>query len=227
MKIIEHNSKGRLDEILCKKISLILSTAIQKFGSANLLVSGGSTPKNLFKLLSKESIDWKNVNIGLVDERFVSVENEKSNERLVKENFLINNAVDAKLFGMVYNTEDYEANLKTADKVYKHFHSRIDACVLGMGTDGHTASLFPTDESSKIGLSSDFHELLLNTSADVEPYKRISCSRCLIFKSENLFLMINGLNKMEVLQSAKVKALPISVFFDTPKTELIVHYSPK
>jgi 6-phosphogluconolactonase len=224
MNIKTYHTNKSLEETLSKTIALILKIAIEKFGFANLLVSGGNTPKNLFLILSKEDIEWKNVNIGLVDERYVNSNHEKSNERMVKENLLINNAVKAKLFGLVYNLDDYEENLKVATKIYKVFHSRIDVCLLGMGTDGHTASLFPNDEKSKQGLSLAFHALLNNTNAIEEPIKRISCTRFLMYKSENLFLMINGLEKMNVLQSAKTKSLPIAVFFETPKTELDIYY---
>ena len=96
-----------------------------------------------------------------------------------------------------------------------------------MGSDGHTASLFPGDAASKKALGIDYHELLTYSTADVEPFERISCSRFLLYKSINLYLMIIGEEKLEVLESATKSSFPIATFFKTPTTTLKVHHSKK
>ena len=110
---------------------------------------------NLYSLLSEETIEWEKVKIGLVDERFVPKENLFNNETQIKNNLLKNSAKFATIFGMVYNYENEMLNLKMVNQQYKTFFERIDFTILGMGEDGHTASLFPGDKES---------EELMNTS---------------------------------------------------------------
>ncbi|GIR12476.1 MAG: hypothetical protein CM15mP23_10510 [Cryomorphaceae bacterium] len=76
--------KSELELKLALEISQILNQEIKNKGEATLLVSGGSTPKKLFEILSNKEIDWKKVSIGLIDERFVATETDESNELLIK-----------------------------------------------------------------------------------------------------------------------------------------------
>ena len=80
MNVITHNTKSELEDKLCQEIKQKLSAAIHQHGTARILVSGGSTPRDLFNKLSKVDIKWENVTIGLVDDRFVDSIDEKSNE---------------------------------------------------------------------------------------------------------------------------------------------------
>ena len=79
MNIKNFENINTLESTLVKKISLCVSDAIKKYGDARILLSGGSTPINLYSLLSKENVDWGKVKIGLVDERFVDQKSEYSN----------------------------------------------------------------------------------------------------------------------------------------------------
>jgi hypothetical protein len=108
------------------KISTCISDAIKKYGDARFLLSGGSTPMNLYSLLSEETIEWEKVKIGLVDERFVPKENLFNNETQIKNNLLKNSAKFATIFGMVYNYENEMLNLKMVNQQYKTFFERID-----------------------------------------------------------------------------------------------------
>src|SRR5205823_2342097 len=113
---------------LAQDISQRIDKAVSSKGHALIAVSGGTTPKLFFDRLSSESADWPRVTVTLVDERCVPDDNERSNARLVKTHLLVNSAVAAK-FVPLFNNEAAAAKL-----------GRFDAVVLGMGTDGHTAS---------------------------------------------------------------------------------------
>ena len=78
---------------LAKEISQTLEQEIKKKGEATFLVSGGSTPKKLYEILSNTEIDWNNVSIGLIDERFVATDTDESNELLIKNTLLKNQAL--------------------------------------------------------------------------------------------------------------------------------------
>lgn len=225
MNVIRHHNIDNLIDALSEEIALKLQSAIQQNHIAKLLVSGGKSPIPLFEKLSQKDISWKNVVIGLVDERFVDVQNESSNEKLVMDHLLKNYAKDASFVGLIYNLDSMEKNLEVAQNLYRTFHSGIDVCILGMGTDGHTASLFPNDPSSQRNLHEIDQSLLVNTVSPIPPNQRISCSKYLIDHSKNIYLMISGSEKLEVLNRAEMDELPIAHFFHTSRTNLIIHYN--
>ena len=121
MEIKKFENKKNLESSLLLKISTCISDAIKKYGDARFLLSGGSTPMNLYSLLSEETIEWEKVKIGLVDERFVPKENLFNNETQIKNNLLKNSAKFATIFGMVYNYENEILNLKMVNQQYKIF----------------------------------------------------------------------------------------------------------
>ena len=208
--------KAELELKLAKEISQILKQEIKNKGEATLLVSGGSTPKKLYEILSNKKIDWKNVSIGLIDERFVATNSEESNEFLIKNTLLKNNAADAKFIGLVFNLDDYQENLNIAISKNKAIYKSITCSILGMGLDGHTASLFPNSEKVYTDDSIFRDKIIINTKANSEPSKRISYTKSKILSSKHLFLYFNGREKIDIFNSAKennnASSKPISAF---------------
>ena len=155
--------KAELELTLAKEISQKLEQEIKNKGEATLLVSGGSTPKKLYEILSNKEIDWNNVNIGLIDERFVATDTDESNELLIKNTLLKNKAADAKFIGLVFNINDYKENLNVAISENKALYKSITCSILGMGLDGHTASLFPNSEEIYTDDSIYGDKMIINT----------------------------------------------------------------
>jgi 6-phosphogluconolactonase len=212
------NNKAQLESALAKEISQTLEQEIKKNGKATLLVSGGSTPKKLYEILSNIGIDWTNVSIGLVDERFVATYNDESNELLIKNTLLKNKAAKAKFIGLVFNTKDYDENLNLAISENKPFYKSITCSILGMGLDGHTASLFPNSKEVYTDDIEYGNKMIINTKATSEPSNRISYTKAKILSSEHLFLYFNGKEKLDVFNSAKqnknASIKPISAFIN-------------
>ncbi|MBM3186779.1 MAG: 6-phosphogluconolactonase [Bacteroidetes bacterium] len=204
-------SKELLEDSLAGELIIVLGEAIEKYGNATLVVSGGSTPKGLFKKLSERKIPWKNTTIGLVDERFVNNSSEYSNEKLIRETFLQREAYEATLIPMVFDDSNEEKNIDLVRKAYEKF-DRIDAIILGMGDDGHTASIFPNDPSSVNALKTK--ELIVSTKAPNYPTHRITCSIDFLKRAERTFLFITGENKLQVLQESFDKNYPIAQFYN-------------
>lgn len=223
MEIKKFENKKNLESTLLLKISTCISDAIKKYGDARFLLSGGSTPMNLYSLLSEETIEWEKVKIGLVDERFVPKENLFNNETQIKNNLLKNSAKFATIFGMVYNYENEILNLKMVNQQYKIFFERIDFTILGMGEDGHTASLFPGDKESE-DLMNTSNIGIFSTKSPSFPYNRITCSKELIAKSNYIALFINGETKFNVLKNSKETQVPISYFVKNSKN-MEIYYS--
>ena len=223
MEIKKFENKKNLESSLLLKISTCISDAIKKYGDARFLLSGGSTPMNLYSLLSEETIEWEKVKIGLVDERFVPKENLFNNETQIKNNLLKNSAKFATIFGMVYNYENEMLNLKMVNQQYKTFFERIDFTILGMGEDGHTASLFPGDKESE-ELMNTSNIGIFSTKSPSFPYNRITCSKELIANSNYIALFINGETKFNVLKNSIETQVPISYFVKNSKN-MEIYYS--
>ena len=223
MEIKTFENKKNLESSLLLKISICISDAIKKYGDARFLLSGGSTPMNLYSLLSEETIEWEKVKIGLVDERFVPIENLFNNETQIKNNLLKNSAKFATIFGMVYNYENEMLNLKMVNQQYKTFFERIDFTILGMGEDGHTASLFPGDKESE-ELMNTSNIGIFSTKSPSFPYNRITCSKELIANSNYIALFINGETKFNVLKNSIETQVPISYFVKNSKN-MEIYYS--
>ena len=221
--------KAKLELELAEEISQKLDLELKNKGEANLLVSGGSTPKKLYEILSYKKIDWKNVSIGLIDERFVATNTKESNELLIKNTLLKNKAADAKFIGLIFNLNDYKENLKITISNNKPFYKSITCSILGMGLDGHTASLFPNFEEVYTDDSIYGDKMIINTKATSEPSKRISYTKAKILSSKHLFLYFNGKEKIDVFNSAKenknASIRPISAFIHQNINTLNVFYS--
>jgi len=205
-----------LEDSLADELLKVLAESIEKYGNATLLLSGGSTPKGLFKKLSERKFPWENITIGLVDERFVNNTSEYSNEKLIRETLLQNEAKEATFIPMVYDDLDEINNLELAQKAYEKLE-RLDAVILGMGDDGHTASIFPNDTESEIAVNTP--ELIVSTKAPNFPTNRITCSLKFLQGSKRTFLFFTGEHKLQVLNESNAKKYPIAHFYN-PNTDI-------
>jgi len=208
-RLISFDSKALLEDELAQRIAEILRSEIDQKGTATILLSGGSTPKNLYQKLGEIDLDWSKVHVGLVDERFVSQDSPYSNEALIRESLMSSHAKNAHFHSMVIDPSNYEENLNLAALENRIFE-KPDVIVLGMGDDGHTASLFPNDQGSNEATVSS--SLIANTTSPNEPTQRITFCGPILQKGKHLFLMITGLKKMEVLTESQEKNYPIHYF---------------
>ncbi len=226
--LTEFTTREDLDCALAQSICQILSAAIKEKGKASIAVSGGSTPKGLFRILSQSDIDWSKVTVTLADERWVSIDSNDSNTRLVHENLLQNRAASAKFFHLKQGEEFSEETLNDLNIAANQTLLPLDVLILGMGEDGHTASLFPCSKQIKQGLESDV--TLLKVIPDTAPHQRISFSFTALQKSENTFLHLCGENKKTVLEQATkgqdVFEMPIRAFLNHPSLKTEVYWAP-
>ena len=194
---------------LTSRISHLLESAIETNHKATILLSGGTTPIPLYHKLSQCNIEWNKVDIGLVDERFVLQDNSFSNEKMIRNTLIKNKAKNARFTGMIWDA-NYEMNLKMANEAYKTFLNP-DLLILGMGNDGHTASLFPNDMSSSISINEN-QPALSNTFAPNEPKRRITLNKSFICSSQKTYLLIQGKEKASIVQGAVDNQYPIRQF---------------
>ena len=213
MKIKKFDSKNELENTLVAAIVSKISAAIELFGDARILVSGGGTPLPLYGLLSAANVEWSKVKIGLVDERFVPLESEFNNASQIQQAFFHPAVKSATFIGMVQNADDLNENMKLVNENYQLFLDRTDFTLLGMGEDGHTASLFPNDPESETILESDSLGIF-PTKAPNYPFQRITCSKQMLLNSTSLVVFIVGERKLEILNNSSTAHLPISSFLE-------------
>ncbi|MBN2815420.1 MAG: 6-phosphogluconolactonase [Campylobacterales bacterium] len=226
-EIHEFRTKELLVERLKEKIVAELQEAITNKGYATLALSGGSTPKKLFQELSKVPLEWERVYVTLVDERWVDVNSDASNEKLVRENLLINAAVQASFAPLKTAHSSAKEAVSELCQSMKKLFSELDIVILGMGLDAHTASFFPKAQELEHALSTQ--ELVCATTASVEPKERITLSRKFLLSSKNLILHIEGREKKEVFEDAtasdEVASKPIIAMMQQEHPLLEVYYA--
>lgn len=218
MRTKHYRNTDELEQALFHEITTKINLSIEEFGDSRILLSGGNTPKALYAKIANAEIDWSKVIIGLVDDRNVDLSSEYSNERMLRETFLSGDSQEPTIIGMA-NEND---NLDVIKEQYSPFFERIDYTLLGMGEDGHTASLFPGDSPSEANLRNSVKDILF-TTAPSYPTERITCSRGLIASSQSMGLMIIGESKLMVLNRAEEQMLPIG-YFTRDCQQIITYY---
>jgi 6-phosphogluconolactonase len=192
-----------------ENISQIIFNELEKDlcenAQSTFIVSGGSSPVQIFKDLSAMEAKWSDINISLVDDRVVDINHEDSNEKLVKDLLIKDKAKDASFISICNETNDL-FNLKRP----------FGVMLLGMGEDGHFASLFP----KLIDIESDAE--IFFTEPMGNPYhKRVSMNLSMILESKNIFLLVSSKKKLQVLNQAKAdQSLPLYYLLNQDKTDI-------
>lgn len=219
-----------LAEALADRVAGALADGVAARGAASIAVSGGSTPKAFFKALSTRAIDWSKVTITLVDERFVPADNPRSNHLLVAENLLQDKAADAHFLPLYRAAENAEeaARIVTADAA--SIGSPFDVAILGMGTDGHTASFFPGGNHLAEAISSETPRGVMTMEAEGAGETRLTFTFSSLQDARLLVLHIEGQGKKDVLAAAESDgpedAMPIRAVLRRAATPVDIYWAP-
>ncbi|HJT38951.1 MAG TPA: 6-phosphogluconolactonase [Sphingobium sp.] len=185
---------------MARRIAFLLGDAIATRGVATIALSGGRSPKPVLEALSQAPLDWSKLIVTLVDERWVAPDHADSNERLVRETLLQGKAAKARFVGMKNDAADAYAGQAACEAAYAALPWPLDIMLLGMGEDGHTASLFPEANELTAGLSTQ--ALTLAVTPPAAPHQRMSLSAKAILSSRHVFLQIGGAAKKAVYDAA-------------------------
>lgn len=202
---------------LAESVSKHLAERLLIAPRASLVVSGGSTPLPFFAALREKPLDWARIDVVLADERWVPEDDEASNTRLVKQNLIQGPASEANYLSLKQPGETPADGLAAVEAALADLHLPLDVLILGMGNDGHTASLFPDAPELDGAMDNDASALVAPMTPPSQPQMRITLTLRALSRAGFTALHIRGDDKLETLQAAcsdprKVKEMPIRAF---------------
>jgi len=196
-----YGSSGELAEALAGYVATALTERIATHGTATLAVSGGTTPVKFFEALAVRKLDWSAVTITLVDDRWVGEASPRSNAALVKSHLLKGPAAAATFLPLVTDAATPEAGLAAADAAIAGLLP-FTVVVLGMGTDGHTASFFPGGDNLARCLAPTSGQFVETIRAEAAGEPRITLTLPVLLEAGHVALHIEGAAKRQVLDAA-------------------------
>ena len=221
-------SAAELEDELAAQIAAALSAAVTQRTQASLVVSGGRTPAPLFAKLSQQDLAWQNIAITLADERWVAADHDASNEKLVRDTLLQNQAAAAAFVSLTTDDSTPEAGLQDVETRLADMPQPFDIVLLGMGDDGHTASLFPDAPELNAALQSKNMCHPMNPPSAEQA--RISLTANALLKSREIIVLISGRNKLEVMRAAlsgdDVAQMPVRFLFQQQRIPVTFYWSP-
>ena len=227
--------RAELFEALTTHCASVLRRGIEAHDHATVFVSGGSTPLPLYRQLSRQELSWEKVDIALVDERWVNPGQPGSNETAIVDSLLKNRASEAAFFGMktaAATPTDGEVECETR---YRRIHCPFDLCILGLGADGHTASLFPHAGNLAYALDENNARLCTHIQARESAVtgkftERMTLTLNAIRACNTIILLITGEEKLEVyrtaLHSRDTLGLPVSALLHGAGSKVSVYWAP-
>ena len=219
-----------LSRALSGQIAENLQSAIAARGLARLVVSGGKSPTRLFELLRDAAQDWSRVCVALADERWVDPADAGSNERLVREVLLQDAAAAARFIGLKNAAPTPDLGAVSAWETFARVPRPFDAVVLGMGDDGHTASLFPRSPNLQSALNPAAVAGCVGMWSPVAPHPRLSLNLSALLDSRRVTLLITGAEKWRTFTAASaagpIQDMPVRAVLRQQRTPVEVMWSP-
>ena len=226
MNIIRYETLEAQAKDLAKMVAQELDDAIKKRRKATLAVPGGTTPGPFLTQLSLEDIDWSRITVTLTDERWVPATSERSNFALLQDKLGRNKARKAQFFPLYQDAQTPEEAYGDIESALSPYLP-IDVCVVGMGEDMHTASLFPNAEGLDAALSEDSLRSLAPIRIANSGEMRLTLTAFAFNQARFHHVLIKGENKIRALEQAEqtlsLRDAPIRLIFNQPHTT--IHYT--
>jgi 6-phosphogluconolactonase len=230
IEIKRYPDAATLADRLAADIAATLSQAIAQRGLASLVVSGGNSPVKLFRALSTRPLDWGRVCVALADERWVDPTAAGSNEKLVRDNLLRDAAAAARFTGLKNAAPSPDLGAAAAWETFAAVPRPFDITVLGMGDDGHTASLFPHSPNLPSALDPRAPAGCVAMRAPTEPHARLSLNLSALLGSRRLYVFILGDAKLRTFTTASgpgpVEEMPVRAVLRQDHTPVEVVWAP-
>ncbi len=219
-----------LSTALAGDVAQSLLRAIDARGIASLVVSGGKTPIPFFERLRAEPIDWRRVCIALADERWVEPSEAGSNEKMVREVLLKDRAAEARFAGLKNAAPSPGLGAVSAWETFARIPRPFDVTLLGMGDDGHTASLFPGSPNLAVALDPTATAGCVGMWAPSVPQARLSLNLSALLGSRRLLILIEGAAKLATYEAAAgdgpVEKMPVRAVLRQRQVPVEIFWAP-
>jgi 6-phosphogluconolactonase len=184
----------------------------------------------LFEILRTQPLDWDRVCVALADERWVGPEDPASNERQVRDVLLKDHAASARFHGLKNGAPTPDLGAVSAWETFARVPRPFDVVILGMGDDGHTASLFPGSPNLPSALNQGAAAGCVGMWAPAAPQPRLSLNLSALLDSRRIVVLITGESKWRTYAAAcapgPVEDMPIRAVLRQSRTPVDVMWSP-
>jgi len=199
----EYDDRDELADAVAGDVQFVIESALDARGSAVIALAGGKTPLPAYRKLAEAKLDWKRVTIIPGDDRLVPLGDALSNVTALGKVFLPRGA---RVLPVVpQGVSDYKAAGRSMDAICQELHWPLDLCLLGVGSDGHTASIFPGPDFDE-ALNGPRERRALGVMPDPlpaeAPVPRVTLSRQGIVTARALTIVVAGQDKRDVLERA-------------------------
>lgn len=222
MNLIEYPDRDMMMMDLASKIAGEIGRTLRGHDHATLAVPGGSTPGPMFDALCAAHVDWSRVNIVLTDERWVPETSERSNTRLVRRRLLVDRAAEATMVPLHLEGVDIDDAIPLLTEELQP-RLPISVLLLGMGEDGHTASLFPGADRLVEAMAPDAPPLMAVTAPGA-PEPRVTLTLPVLQGAMSTHVLIVGAKKREALERAR-QAKPADAPVAAVLADATVHWA--
>lgn len=229
VKLLRFPDRDAWRDAIVERVRAQVDQGIEARGKASIVVSGGSTPEPVFNRLNELGMPWELLHVTLADERWVGPEHPGSNQRLVMETLFAGVAEPARHFHPLWR-EGMSASDAAPAVAHdlQQLPQPFDLVMLGLGSDGHTASLFPGQSATSTGMGSEC--ICVANHAPSEPRERISLGLGVLCDAREILITITGAEKLDVLQSAMQPGpeldLPVRAILRQTQAPVTVYWSP-
>lgn len=227
----EYDDAAEMAGAVAGDIGFIIESAIEARGAAVIALAGGKTPVPIYEKLSSAKLDWNRVTIVPGDERIVPLGDPLSNVTTLAKFFL---PKGARVMPIVPNAiADYKAAGRSADAFMQDLHWPLDLCLLGVGSDGHTASIFPGPDFDE-AVSGPKERRALGLMPDQmqaeAPVPRVTLSLAAITSARALMIAVTGDDKRAVIETAieqgRSSTYPIGLALAATELPVDIHWAP-
>lgn len=226
----EYDSLDELADAVAGDVGFIIESAIDARGSSLIAVPGGSTGPAIFPKLTAQKLPWKKVTVIPTDDRLVAMDDDRSNVRAIGKAFI---PAGARVIPIATDIADYRLAGNSADARLQDFPWPPDLVWLGMGKDGHTASIFPGPDLQE-ALDAPKARRAIGVMPDPLPQEapvaRVTLTRAAILSARTVMITITGDEKRALLEQAiedgQSSKLPIGRVLAEAEQPIDIHWCP-